>query len=149
MCIRDSDGTGQISLDVQFLPDVDIPCPDCGGSRYGKEAYQIRLPLQVLSDELNELDGESEQDEADELAKSIDADVYKRQALSKARLLRDRARERLAPLEVVNEEPDARKRERRPNARIHERHDPCRNDPEFTERNEMCIRDRGRSETAE
>ena len=36
------DGTGSISLDVQFLPDVDIPCPECGGSRYGKEAYQIR-----------------------------------------------------------------------------------------------------------
>lgn len=28
------DGTGQISLDVQFLPDVDISCPECGGSRY-------------------------------------------------------------------------------------------------------------------
>lgn len=28
------DGTGQISLDVQFLPDVDVPCPECGGSRY-------------------------------------------------------------------------------------------------------------------
>ncbi|MBQ4233682.1 MAG: excinuclease ABC subunit UvrA, partial [Firmicutes bacterium] len=27
------DGTGQISLDVQFLPDVDIPCPECRGSR--------------------------------------------------------------------------------------------------------------------
>ena len=35
------DGTGQISLDVQFLPDVDIPCPECGGSRYAKEAWQI------------------------------------------------------------------------------------------------------------
>lgn len=35
------DGTGEISLDVQFLPDVDIPCPECGGSRYGKEASQI------------------------------------------------------------------------------------------------------------
>lgn len=67
------DGTGQISLDVQFLPDVDIPCPDCGGSRYSKEAYQIRLPLQVLPDEQDELDGEFEQDEADELAGSIDA----------------------------------------------------------------------------
>ena len=32
------DGTGVISLDVQFLPDVDIPCPDCGGSRYRREA---------------------------------------------------------------------------------------------------------------
>ena len=36
------DGTGTISLDVQFLPDVDIPCPDCGGSRYAKEASLIR-----------------------------------------------------------------------------------------------------------
>ncbi len=38
------DGTGQISLDVQFLPDVDIDCPDCGGSRYGEQAYHVRLP---------------------------------------------------------------------------------------------------------
>ena len=36
------DGTGQISLDVQFLPDVDIPCPDCRGSRYAKDAKKIR-----------------------------------------------------------------------------------------------------------
>ena len=36
------DGTGSISLDVQFLPDVDIPCPDCHGSRYVKEAWLIR-----------------------------------------------------------------------------------------------------------
>ena len=37
------DGTGQISLDVQFLPDVDIPCPQCRGSRYGKQAKKIRV----------------------------------------------------------------------------------------------------------
>jgi len=36
------DGTGEISLDVQFLPDVDIPCPECRGSRYAKDAYRIR-----------------------------------------------------------------------------------------------------------
>ncbi len=36
------DGTGQISLDVQFLPDVNIPCPQCRGSRYGKEAGKIK-----------------------------------------------------------------------------------------------------------
>ena len=36
------DGTGSISLDVQFLPDVDIPCPECRGSRYAKNAYSIR-----------------------------------------------------------------------------------------------------------
>ena len=35
------DGTGVISLDVQFLPDVDIPCSDCRGSRYGREAYLV------------------------------------------------------------------------------------------------------------
>ena len=36
------DGTGSISLDVQFLSDVDIACPECRGSRYSKEAYRIR-----------------------------------------------------------------------------------------------------------
>ena len=35
------DGTGSISLDVQFLPDVDIPCPDCRGARYGKDAFGV------------------------------------------------------------------------------------------------------------
>ena len=35
------DGTGSISLDVQFLPDVDIPCPECGGSRYSRDAFHI------------------------------------------------------------------------------------------------------------
>ena len=35
------DGTGTISLDVQFLPDVNIPCPDCRGSRYSREAFRI------------------------------------------------------------------------------------------------------------
>ena len=39
------DGTGQVSLDVQFLPDVDIVCPDCHGSRYGGQAYGIRLGI--------------------------------------------------------------------------------------------------------
>ena len=36
------DGTGSISLDVQFLPDVEIPCPECRGSRYARTAYKIR-----------------------------------------------------------------------------------------------------------
>ncbi len=35
------DGTGSISLDVQFLPDVDVVCPDCRGSRYAPEAYDL------------------------------------------------------------------------------------------------------------
>ena len=36
------DGTGSISLDVQFLPDVDVPCPDCRGARYSREAEKIK-----------------------------------------------------------------------------------------------------------
>ncbi len=36
------DGTGDISLDVQFLPDVDIPCPECRGSRYSRDAEPVR-----------------------------------------------------------------------------------------------------------
>ena len=37
------DGTGTVSLDVQFLPDVEIPCPACGGSRYSDTANRIRF----------------------------------------------------------------------------------------------------------
>ncbi|MEE0955391.1 MAG: ATP-binding cassette domain-containing protein [Eubacterium sp.] len=44
------DGTGSISLDVQFLPDVEIPCPECRGSRYSKEAWLIRRPLKKSSE---------------------------------------------------------------------------------------------------
>ena len=35
------DGTGQITLDVQFVPDVDVVCPECKGSRYAKAAWQV------------------------------------------------------------------------------------------------------------
>ena len=37
------DGTGVVSLDVQFLPDVNIPCPDCRGSRYARRVYDVKL----------------------------------------------------------------------------------------------------------
>ncbi len=37
------DGTGVVSLDVQFLPDVTVPCPDCKGSRYAKKACDVPL----------------------------------------------------------------------------------------------------------
>ena len=36
------DGTGCVNLDVQFLPDVEIPCPECRGSRYSKDAGRVR-----------------------------------------------------------------------------------------------------------
>ncbi|MGC5616822.1 excinuclease ABC subunit UvrA [Georgenia sp. Z1491] len=39
------EGTGQITLDVQFLPDVDIACPDCEGTRYAPEAFLVRRPV--------------------------------------------------------------------------------------------------------
>lgn len=36
------EGTGEVSLDVQFLPDIDIPCPECGGRRYSPDADRYR-----------------------------------------------------------------------------------------------------------
>lgn len=45
------DGTGQISLDVQFLPDVDIVCPACTGSRYAPAATEIRRRPRHASDD--------------------------------------------------------------------------------------------------
>lgn len=41
------DGTGVVSLDVQFLPDVNIQCPDCHGSRYSRIAYDVKLTNKV------------------------------------------------------------------------------------------------------
>ena len=50
------DGTGVISLDVQFLPDVDIPCPECRGSRYAREAYEIKYQKEYSLPELMSVD---------------------------------------------------------------------------------------------
>jgi len=44
------EGTGQVSLDVQFLPDVDIACPECEGARYDPAARDILLPAPGLAD---------------------------------------------------------------------------------------------------
>ncbi len=49
------DGTGEISLDVQFLPDVDIPCPQCQGSRYSEEAQEISSETVFAGHSLPEL----------------------------------------------------------------------------------------------
>lgn len=48
------DGTGQVSLDVQFLPDVDVPCPSCDGARYGREAFEIMRPAAAGKDETSD-----------------------------------------------------------------------------------------------
>ncbi len=50
------DGTGEISLDVQFLPDVDIPCPECRGSRYAKAASSVKLQNGCSLPELMDMD---------------------------------------------------------------------------------------------
>ncbi len=50
------DGTGEISLDVQFLPDVSIPCPECRGSRYSKVAEKVKLSDGVSLPELMDMD---------------------------------------------------------------------------------------------
>ncbi len=47
------DGTGSISLDIQFLPDVDVPCPECRGSRYGKTASLIRRKNKLTKTEFS------------------------------------------------------------------------------------------------
>jgi len=51
------EGTGQVVLDVQFLPDVDIPCPDCDGTRYGPDAAQLQLSTSEGERSLPELLG--------------------------------------------------------------------------------------------
>ncbi|MBE2997894.1 excinuclease ABC subunit UvrA [Nocardiopsis sp. HNM0947] len=43
------EGTGEISLDVQFLPDVDIVCPLCEGCRYAADAERYTRGPDALS----------------------------------------------------------------------------------------------------
>lgn len=77
------DGTGQISLDVQFLPDVDVPCPSCRGTRYGDEAYKVRMPADEGAGlSLPDMLGMT----VDEL---LDADVALGKAAEKLRTLHD------------------------------------------------------------
>ena len=63
------DGTGSISLDVQFLPDVDIPCPDCHGSRYARDAFRIHRKNKACSlPELMDLSVDEALAECDDLS---------------------------------------------------------------------------------
>ena len=62
-------GTGQVVLDVQFLPDVDIPCPDCGGTRYSPAASEVRLATPQGDRSLPELLGTTVADAADLLSR--------------------------------------------------------------------------------
>ncbi len=60
------DGTGTISLDVQFLPDVEISCPECGGARYRKDATLVKRPHKKR-DESHSLPALMDMDVADAL----------------------------------------------------------------------------------
>ncbi|PPG33130.1 ATP-binding cassette domain-containing protein [Pseudoclavibacter sp. RFBB5] len=62
------EGTGQVVLDVQFLPDVDIPCPDCGGSRYRPDAQAIRIATEGGERSMPDLLSASVSDAAEMLA---------------------------------------------------------------------------------
>lgn len=76
------DGTGMISLDVQFLPDVDIPCPECKGSRYGKDAYTI-LRKRAKSGKSQERDCKSQENAGISLPELMGMDI--RRAMEAAR----------------------------------------------------------------
>ena len=43
-------GTGSVSMDVQFLPDVEMTCPDCDGLRYDKKVDDIKYNGLSLAD---------------------------------------------------------------------------------------------------
>lgn len=62
------EGTGQVVLDVQFLPDVDIPCPDCAGTRYAPTAARVRLATTGSDLSLPELLGTTVLEAADLLS---------------------------------------------------------------------------------
>ncbi len=66
------DGTGQVSLDVQFLPDVEIPCPDCGGSRYARDAYAVPMRVEATSGDAESADAVEALPLPDVLALTVD-----------------------------------------------------------------------------
>nr|WP_236650801.1 excinuclease ABC subunit UvrA [Adlercreutzia muris] len=104
------DGTGQISLDVQFLPDVDIPCPDCRGSRYGRAADAIQMavddyPGSSAEGGSNAIPGAPATESANPGASSHADDFHAVATLSLPELLSltvDQAAAALAPLKKVH-----------------------------------------------
>ncbi|WP_240044062.1 MULTISPECIES: ATP-binding cassette domain-containing protein [Plantibacter] len=62
------EGTGQVVLDVQFLPDVEIPCPTCVGTRYGPDADRVRITTSRGDRSLPELLASTVEDAGDILA---------------------------------------------------------------------------------
>ena len=46
-------GEGQLRIEMQFLPDVYVPCEVCRGSRYNHETLQVRFKDKSIADVLN------------------------------------------------------------------------------------------------
>ena len=46
-------GQGQLRIEMQFLPDVYVPCDVCHGSRYNRETLQVRFKQFNISDVLD------------------------------------------------------------------------------------------------
>ncbi len=46
-------GEGQLRIEMQFLPDVYVPCEVCHGSRYNHETLQVRFKEKSIADVLN------------------------------------------------------------------------------------------------
>ncbi len=46
-------GQGQLRIEMQFLPDVYVPCDVCHGSRYNRETLQVRFKDYNISDVLD------------------------------------------------------------------------------------------------
>jgi excinuclease ABC subunit A len=45
-------GDGQIKIEMHFLPDVYVPCEQCGGKRYNRETLEVRFKGKNIGDVL-------------------------------------------------------------------------------------------------
>ena len=46
-------GDGTLKIEMNFLPDVYVPCEDCDGARYNRETLEIRYKDKTVADVLN------------------------------------------------------------------------------------------------